>query len=256
VSAYECYAAARDELAGFDRLIARARRRRGRGSGDAVSGLLRARVVRRADVGAAPGSSTASTATGVTRPYPASPPRARRVSRAELVAGERAAAIVAAAEARAREVHEEAVRRGEEEGRAAGEARLAAAWLTLRAAEERNGDRALDRSVELASLLAERLLGEALAIDPTRIGQLAREALAEARGARRVVFEANAADAEALMAELARLGFSTEAVEIQTSKELSRGSLRIHTDLGTVDANLTLRIERLARALRDALQPA
>jgi flagellar biosynthesis/type III secretory pathway protein FliH len=45
-------------------------------------------------------------------------------------------------------------------------------------------------------------------------------------------------------------------VDVVENAELARGSLCVHTDLGTLDAKLTPRLERLAAALRDALKPA
>ena len=43
------------------------------------------------------------------------------------------------------------------------------------------------------------------------------------------------------------------AIDIRVDPLLSRGSLRIHTNLGSLDAQLTPQLERLAKALRDAL---
>ena len=77
-------------------------------------------------------------------------------------------------------------------------AAVAAKALALAAREADFDERNLDRAVELARLLAERLLGEALAIDPARVAALARAALAEARGARRAVIAAHPDDAAEL----------------------------------------------------------
>jgi flagellar biosynthesis/type III secretory pathway protein FliH len=46
---------------------------------------------------------------------------------------------------------------------------------------------------------------------------------------------------------------SLKIVDIRADPLLSRGSLRIHTNLGNLDAQLTPQLERLAKALRDAL---
>jgi flagellar biosynthesis/type III secretory pathway protein FliH len=135
-------------------------------------------------------------------------------------------------------------------------AKLAAGFLALRDADERRAERDLDRAVALACVLAERLLGEALDSDPLRILALARQALLEARGAHRAVIEASPLDVETLRSHVLHLGSaegSLKIIEIRADPLLSRGSLRIHTNLGNLDAQLTPQLERLAKALRDAL---
>jgi flagellar biosynthesis/type III secretory pathway protein FliH len=139
------------------------------------------------------------------------------------------------------------------------QARLAAAWFALREREERGSARELDRSVALATILAERIIGHAIELNPGLIASVAREALAEARGARRVRIEAHPLDAETLRAQVAAAGLGGPegvAIEVIENAELARGSLRVHTELGTLDARLHPRLERLAAALRDALEPA
>jgi len=132
-------------------------------------------------------------------------------------------------------------------------AKLAAGFLALRVADERRAERDLDRVVGLAQVLAERLLGEALESEPTRVVALARQALLEARGARRAVIEASPLDVETLRSHVLDLGLAEGALDIKVDLSLSPGSLRIHTNLGSLDAQLTPQLERLAKALRDAL---
>jgi flagellar biosynthesis/type III secretory pathway protein FliH len=132
-------------------------------------------------------------------------------------------------------------------------AKLAASFLALRVEDERRAERDLDRAVSLARVLAERLLGEALESDPARVVALARQALAEARGVRRAVIEVSPLDAETLRRHVQDIGLAEGALDIKVDPLLSRGSLRIHTNLGSLDAQLTPQLERLAKALRDAL---
>jgi flagellar biosynthesis/type III secretory pathway protein FliH len=168
-------------------------------------------------------------------------------------------------EARA-EAAETLRRAGEEAARATADAakeareneiaKLSAGFLALRIADERRAERDLDRAIGLACVLAERLLGEALERDPARILALARQALLEARGANRAVIEASPLDAETLRSHVLDMSVaegSIDAVDIRVDPLLSRGSLRIHTNLGNLDAQLTPQLERLAKALRDAL---
>jgi flagellar biosynthesis/type III secretory pathway protein FliH len=164
-------------------------------------------------------------------------------------AQERADAIVAHARDEALAAGADALR----EVRAEADASLAARWVALREAEGRRFERESDRVLPLAVALAERLVGAALELHPDRIAALAAAVLAEARGARRAVIDAHPADAAALEQHLGG-ALDPHAYEIRRDDRLARGALRLHTDLGTIDAQLAPRLERLADALRDALR--
>jgi flagellar assembly protein FliH/type III secretion protein L len=184
---------------------------------------------------------------------------ARRVPAKVVDAHEEAARIVAEARAYADAMLAEAkgsvaavVATAARDAREETIAKVTAELLAERLSEEERVERRLDRTVDLAVLLAERLVGEALAVDPARIAALARGALVEARGARRVRIEACPADLPALEAMLASLGAGVATVE--ASADLARGSLVVHTELGRVDARLAPQLARLAPALREALR--
>jgi flagellar biosynthesis/type III secretory pathway protein FliH len=179
------------------------------------------------------------------------------MAREELQARERAERILREAHARAREI----VARADEEARdaltrarldaaAEHEATLAARWLALTKSQAAAMQREVDRMVVVGVALAERLLGTALALDPSRVVDLARTVLDEAGGARRVVLYANPVDAEALSAHLKDSGFEPCTAEIREDPTLGRGDLRLQTDIGNIDAQLSPRLERLASALR------
>jgi len=93
-------------------------------------------------------------------------------------------------------------------------------------------------------------------VHPERIVEMAKRALEEVRGARKATIEAHPLDADVLKAHLDALGLPAEAAEIVGKDDLSRGSLVLHTDLGTLDAKLAPQLDRLAAALRDALRTA
>ena len=174
-----------------------------------------------------------------------------RAAAARIVEGARsqAEAILAEARTRAAGVVEASAREAREEAAA----QLASRWLALRQCEESSFQKDSHRAVTLAVLLAERLLGAALALDPARIADVARAVFAEARGARRAVVEAHPLDAEELRARISDGGLDLQSVEVRVDTALARGELRLQTDLGTIDARLAPRFERLAAALRDAL---
>jgi flagellar biosynthesis/type III secretory pathway protein FliH len=185
---------------------------------------------------------------------------ARVVPRRVLEAQEEAARILEEARTRAAELVTSAelavqdVRvRAEAEGRAEGVAKVAARALALARHEARAAERQLDQLVELARLLAERLLGEELALDPNRVSALARQALREARGARRITIVAQPADAEILKRDLAELGIDAHLVSIESDAARARGDLRLVTDIGILDAELAPQIARLAAKLRETL---
>jgi flagellar biosynthesis/type III secretory pathway protein FliH len=160
-----------------------------------------------------------------------------------------AQALLAAAERRAADLKLLA----EAEARAEASAKLAAHALALATYEAKADERALTRTVELARLLAERLLGASLAIAPEQVVTLARQALAEARGARRLSIVAHPEDATLLSQSLASLGVAVETVRVVPDTARPRGSLRIETDIGVLDADLAPQLDRLALRLRETL---
>jgi len=181
----------------------------------------------------------------VTRPAPSDPLFGRRVPREVMDARAEAERILAAAREGAAKVAAQAAGEAREQETA----RLAAQFLALKKADEDRAERDLARAIDIATVLAERLVGEGLRIEPQRIAELAASALAETRGARQVRIDAHPDDVTALREALAAVG---HAAEVGADASLGRGSLVVHTDLGTIDARLRPQIARLAAALREA----
>ncbi|HEU4535613.1 MAG TPA: FliH/SctL family protein, partial [Polyangiaceae bacterium] len=129
---------------------------------------------------------------------------------------------------------------------------LAAGWLRLRSAEAEALRAREGQALAVARLLAERLLGRALALEPALMADLARAALATVVRARRVVLRAHPADADSLRQHLHHLGLDAAAIEVHDDPERPRGGLRAETDLGTLDADLAPQLDRLVDALRRA----
>ena len=77
------------------------------------------------------------------------------------------------------------------EAREEASSELTARWLALRQKEESTRGRDRERVIALAVVLAERLLGASLTLDPSHIAALARAVLDETRGARRALVEAH-----------------------------------------------------------------
>ncbi|MBN1611466.1 MAG: hypothetical protein JW940_32835 [Polyangiaceae bacterium] len=188
------------------------------------------------------------------------PTRGRVVARAVVEAEQHARELLEAAERKAEELVATATResadiraRAEAEGRADGAAALAAKAIAWAAHEARADERQLDRIVQVAELLAERLLGEALCLDPARVLALARQALTEARGARRITIVAHPDDAQALAMLLEGPVLRGAAVSIAADPQRKRGSLRLDTEIGSLDADLAPQLARLALRLREGI---
>ncbi len=196
-----------------------------------------------------------------------SPPTHRRIAREEVEARLTAERIEGEARERADAILAEARQRAVTEGaqaRAAAmeqaQAEAIAQWVAVRSAEGARLDRDADRVIAVAVALAERLLGTSLELGPERVVSLAQGVLAEARGARRAVIEAHPIDAAALRSSLSTVaaggGAASLSLEVADDPTLARGALRLHTDLGILDAQLAPRLERLAAALADVLAAA
>jgi flagellar biosynthesis/type III secretory pathway protein FliH len=213
----------------------------------------RPRIIRAPEAGAA--------VTIALPPRPSEPGHARRrIAREEIEARAEAERIVGEARARAdgiehaaREAAGEIAAQARRAAEAEAEARVAARYIVLRAEESKRLERDTDRLIGVAVALAERLLGASLDVEPGRIADIARATIAEARGARRIVVEAHPADADTLRSHLGTLVSEAQAIDVRPDEALARGDLRLQTDIGTIDAKLAPRLERLAAALRDAL---
>jgi flagellar biosynthesis/type III secretory pathway protein FliH len=176
--------------------------------------------------------------------------RGSRLDRTVVLAEERARTILSLAEERA----EEAITRAKAEGYAEGLAQFAAESMRLVEREAHADEASLDRTVELAKLLAERLLGHALSVSPGEIVSLAREALGEARGARRIRIYANPTETEILSQVMTEVDADGRVHAVVPDPSLRPGDLRLETDVGTVDARLRPGLVKLAARLREALR--
>jgi flagellar biosynthesis/type III secretory pathway protein FliH len=185
----------------------------------------------------------------------------RRITREEIEGRHEAERLIQQARAeaggitaRALDQATDAVRVAVRDAETDARARVAVECLAMRQGEQKRLERDRDRIIAVAVVLAERLLGASLELDPSRIASLARGVLAEAGGARRAVIDAHPLDAQALREHLTISGLEVQSVEVRGDLTLARGELRLHTDVGTIDAKLALRFDRLATALHDVLR--
>jgi flagellar biosynthesis/type III secretory pathway protein FliH len=182
---------------------------------------------------------------------------ARLVPRERLEAAAQAEALLAAARAEAEATRQAAV----EEARAYVEAevtrareaelaKLAGAHLRLAQDAQAFLGAQVDRMVQVAVLLAERIVDREVTQDPTLFRALASQAISETRGARRIRISVHSADMAALGALLGDVGLVADVV---ADDQLSRGSVVLGTDLGTVDGTVRAQLTHLGAALRAPL---
>lgn len=110
----------------------------------------------------------------------------------------------------------------------------------------------VERLADVALLVAERLIGQAIAIDGAHLRTLTQEALRAAQGAASLRIDAHADDVAEVRAALAALPHLQAEVTADTS--LSRGSLVLHMDRGVVDARIDTQLERLRASVRSILR--
>ena len=191
------------------------------------------------------------------------------VSRATTLADATAEAerIVAAAQAEAAAVREAGRLAGLEEGRTAALSELraelgpAAHTLSTAAAElERFGAEraaAIEReAVELAVMLAEKVLDAALEVRPEVVLDVIRTALRGLVDRERIVVQVNPEDLELVRAgidEIAGALGGVEHLEVRGERRVSRGGAVLVTALGEVDAHLETKLARAREAMRAEL---
>jgi flagellar biosynthesis/type III secretory pathway protein FliH len=145
-----------------------------------------------------------------------------------------ATALEAAARSRVADV----VRLASEEAREIEVAKLSAVALHLEARERRYTEGEAERAMTLARLLAERVVSAELTVAPERIADIAL----------------CPDDQAAATAAFARLGLAQGVVTFAVDPALTRGSVVVETDLGTIDGRLETRLPRLVQALTEALR--
>ena len=190
---------------------------------------------------------------------PAAPPddsaRVVRRERAEALLGAQkllqqaeaqAASILERARRQAQEQQQQAEQRAREQARA----ELALSWAALRAREAQADQHALDRILEVARMLAERLVHQQLRLAPETIVPMAREAVAQFWHANAITLRACPEDLQVLDAHAQQLGVAASVLRLEADPNLSRGSVRLLTPEGGLQADVAVQLDRLLEALR------
>jgi len=160
-----------------------------------------------------------------------------------------AQALLAAARTAADRARAEAMAEGKERGLAAvTELLVAARAETLRSRRA--------ATVELRGLaikIAEKILGRALALDPATVVDLTAEALRHAGEPKAVRVRCHPDDLGLLESGRPRLldrARSAGVLRVEADEQIERGGCVIESELGSVDARLSVQLDAIERALR------
>lgn len=196
------------------------------------------------------------------------PPPRREKPPSMAEAASKARALMAAAEADAARIREEARQAGYAEGLAAGRAEmhatgapviqaLTAAVEDVRELRARSADEIEAEAVSLAIEIAEKVVSGAVAVEPERVLDVVRGALRAIVERERLVILVNPADLPIVregMAELAGSLGGIERVEVQEERRVDRGGALVRTGVGEVDAKLATKLERAREAVMAGLK--
>jgi flagellar biosynthesis/type III secretory pathway protein FliH len=162
----------------------------------------------------------------------------------------------------------DAERRGHAEGLAAGralaEAELEPLRAALRAAAAALGGArdevvavAESRAIELAVLLAGKILATSLELEPEGLLSVVEGALRHLADADEVVLEVNPADVALLQGEIGSLDASVggpKSIVVVAERRVGRGGCVVRTREGEIDARVETQLERAGELLRGALR--
>lgn len=113
-------------------------------------------------------------------------------------------------------------------------------------------------AIDLAFMLAEKIIGGEIALKPERVADVVKNALQQVLDCRQITLRVNAQDLEFLQnaqADLEQI-VGTGRLEFQQDPDMPRGGCMINTERGTIDARLRSQLETLRVTLDDAAESA
>jgi flagellar assembly protein FliH len=177
--------------------------------------------------------------------------------------------VLSAVRAEADRIRDEARAAGEAEGRAAGIAAaqeaaqpalaaLAAAAGAVNELRVQLAAEAEHDAVELAIRIAEQILAGAIAVQPERVVDVARNALRHLIDRRHVTLVVNPADLELVSDSVENLTSQLGGIEhlsVQADRRVGRGGAIARTEAGDIDAGLPTQLARAREIAMAALSP-
>ena len=181
-----------------------------------------------------------------------------RASAASILrdAGSRGADLIAAATAEAEAIRARAHAQGREEGLRTVEVELLR--LHRLRGELLASVQVRRAAADLAAAMAERILGEALAVEPGRWVALCARAVASLRQTRVAVLRVHPSRAGLLRSRVADLRGATRRpldVTVREDRGVPPDGCLVDSDLGTVDARLETQVSLLREALLEGTSP-
>ena len=175
--------------------------------------------------------------------------------------------LVAAAEAEADRVREEARAAGHAEGLAVGRADALAeltpsiaaaleAHAAVRALEADHSERVERAAVDLALQIAERIVSGTIAAQPERLLDTVRGALRTIIERERVTLQVHPSDLELMRSAVADIAGSLggiEHFEVQEERRVGRGGAIVRTAMGEVDARVETKLDRVRAVIEQEL---
>jgi flagellar assembly protein FliH len=135
--------------------------------------------------------------------------------------------------------------------------RLQLGVTLLRAQGERLAEQARADALELAFMIARRILEREIHTDPVALLSLIRSAIARAGEANQITLRLSAHDGATLQAagySLDAHTFSLATVNLVCDPNLGPGDCIVETNLGTVDGRLTTRLQEMRETVETAIE--
>jgi flagellar biosynthesis/type III secretory pathway protein FliH len=174
------------------------------------------------------------------------------VPRVVMSAREQAQRVLAAAHSAAEEDRRRAYEEGLAEGRDAARAELTEILVKARAEAEELRVASKDSAIPIARRMAERIVGRALELHPSLIGDIALQALAASRArSGPVTLRVHPVDLIALEQERPRLAARLGSLDLHlvADDSISQGGCLVETSVGRLDARLESQLDAIERAL-------
>lgn len=170
-------------------------------------------------------------------------PRILRAAR--LRAEEEARQVLASAHEEAEQIR----RRATEEG----QAESARVLMQMRQELLQQLEESRQKLTRLALMIAEKLLGEELKLNPERVAGIVEEVLRKTIAAKQVVVRVNTEDLTAVEAALPRLRalIEADAMVIQPDPTIERGGCIIESDTGQLDGQIKTQLKAVLEALTE-----
>jgi flagellar assembly protein FliH len=181
------------------------------------------------------------------------------VPRVVFSAREQAERVLAAAHSAAEEDRRQGFEQGLAEGREAARAEMTEILVRAREEAEQLRNASKEAAIPIARRMAERIVGRALELHPSLIGDIAAQALAASRArSGPVTLRVHPIDLVALEQERPKLAARfAGAIDLQlvSDESIAQGGCVVETTVGRLDARLGYQLDAIEKALGQKMAP-